>query len=149
MCMIPLMWAPYFIERGMPKATQDKIEMLVPASPEAHRPSFEFIQDWGQYACVAAGHTQPASHRPSVAIAWRDFPRDRQYTEWAHHRFAAVYRIQTAPAVGVPGPASMQQAPAGEGAPGASQHALLAEAIITGMKGASEVEREKKTPPIS
>jgi hypothetical protein len=28
--------------------------------------------------------------------------------------------------------------------PGASQHALLAEAIITGMKGASEVEREKK-----
>jgi hypothetical protein len=37
----------------------------------------------------------------------------------------------------------MQQAPAGE-APGASQHALLAEAIITGMKGASEVEREKK-----
>jgi hypothetical protein len=47
MCMIPLMWAPYFIEGGTPKATHDKIEMLVAASPEAHRPSFEFIQDWG------------------------------------------------------------------------------------------------------
>jgi hypothetical protein len=32
----------------------------------------------------------------------------------------------------------------GEEAPGASQCALLAEAIITGMKGASEVECEKK-----
>jgi hypothetical protein len=45
MCMIPLMWAPYFIEGGTPKATHDKIKMLVAASPEAHRPSFEFIQD--------------------------------------------------------------------------------------------------------
>jgi hypothetical protein len=142
MCMIPLMWAPYFIEGGTPKATYDKIEMLVAATPEAHRPSFEFIQDWGRYACVAAGHAPPASHMPSVSIAWRDFPRDRQYTEWAEQRFAAVYRIRTAPGGGpVPAPAP---APPGGEAPGAGPHALLAEAIITGMKGASEVERQKK-----
>ena len=28
-CMIPLMWAPYFIGGGTPKATLDKIELMI------------------------------------------------------------------------------------------------------------------------
>jgi hypothetical protein len=138
MCMIPLMWLPYFIEGGTPKATHDKIEAMIATMPAASRPPFEFIRDWGRYACVAAGHAPPTSHQPSVAVAWRDFPRDRQYTEWAEHRFAAVYRILPQPpeAGGAP-PAPANETPGGP-------HANLAEAIIIGMRGASEAEREKK-----
>jgi hypothetical protein len=133
-CMIPLMWAPYFIEGGTPKATLDKIEQLVTASPVAHRPAFSFIQDWGRFACVAAGPQAPQSHRPSVAVGWKDFPRDRQYTEWATHRFKAVYRIAP-PTVAVP--------PAVSG--GATDpNAAIAAAIVAGLQGASQAERDKK-----
>jgi hypothetical protein len=44
MCMIPIMWTPYFIEGDTPKAMLDKIDMLVEASPEEHCPTFRFIQ---------------------------------------------------------------------------------------------------------
>jgi hypothetical protein len=133
-CMIPLMWAPYFIEGGTPKATLDKIEQLVAASAVEHRPSFSFIQDWGRFVCLAQGPQAPQSHRPSAAVAWKDFPRDRQYTEWATQRFKAVYNI-VPPTRGAP-PA------AGGGA--ASHSASIAAAIVAGLQGASQAERDKK-----
>jgi hypothetical protein len=44
MCMIPLMWVPYYIKGETPKATLDKIELLLVAVVPA------FIQTWSQYA---------------------------------------------------------------------------------------------------
>jgi hypothetical protein len=66
-CMIPLMWAPYFIEGGTPKATYDKIEMLVAASPESHQPSFEFIQDWGNMHASLLG----TPLQPHTNLVWQ------------------------------------------------------------------------------
>jgi hypothetical protein len=136
MCMIPLMWAPYFMEGGTPKATLDKIDTLVEASPEEHRPAFRFMQSWGRYACVAAGPAPPGSQHPSIAIAWRDFPRDRLYTEWADQRFKAVYRIRDEP------PA---QQPRSQGEEGRTEYgAQMAAAIVKGMQGASEAKQDKE-----
>jgi hypothetical protein len=56
MCTIPIMRAPYFIEEDPPKLMLDTIEMIVVARSLAeHQPAFQFIQEWGRYACVAAG----------------------------------------------------------------------------------------------
>ena len=134
-CMIPLMWAPYFIDGGTPNATLAKIEQLVAASAVEHRISFSFIQDWGRFSCVAEGPQVPQSHRPSVAVGWRDFPRDRQYTEWATQRFQSVYKIVPPPLV-APAPA------AGGGA--TDPNASIAAAIVAGLQVASQAERDKK-----
>jgi hypothetical protein len=137
MCMIPLMWAPYFIEGGTPKLTLDKIQQLVAASPAEYRPAFAFIRDWGRYSCLAAGAAAPGVHRPSVAVAWRDFPKDRQYTEWVSQSFRAVYRIpdqHRAAATPAVGGAGVKDA-------GAS---IAAAILVAGMQGASQLERDKK-----
>ena len=53
-CMIPLMWAPYFIGGGTPKATLEKIELMIAPVIPADSALYEIIAQWGRYACVAA-----------------------------------------------------------------------------------------------
>ena len=72
-CMIPLMWAPYFIGGGTPKATLDKIDLLVASVPAEDRHLYEFIQQWGRYSCVAAGNVGAEVNQSSVALDWMDF----------------------------------------------------------------------------
>ena len=55
LCMIPLMWALYFIGGGTPKATLDKIELMVTSVAPGDRGLYKFISQWGRYACVASG----------------------------------------------------------------------------------------------
>jgi hypothetical protein len=74
-CLIPLAWGPYFIEGDTPKGTLDKVELLVASIPIADREPFQIIRTWARYACVATGQAPPGSNQPSVAVAWRDFPR--------------------------------------------------------------------------
>jgi hypothetical protein len=82
-CMIPLMWAPYFIGGGTPKETFDKIESLVAAVPAADRDAYEFIQQWGRYSCVAAGNLGAEINQPGSAVMWRDFPRGTEYNAFS------------------------------------------------------------------
>jgi hypothetical protein len=131
LCMVPLMWAPYLIAGGTPKEIFEKVELLVAASPAEHRPSFERIRQWTRYSCVARS---PALRWQSrVSVAWRDFPRDAGYQTWAKRRFQTVFKMPNQ----APGPA-----------PGATppviDNTIMAEAIVKGMQGASEAEREKK-----
>jgi hypothetical protein len=79
-CMIPLMWGPYFIGGGTPKETLDKIELLVAAVPAADRDAHESIQQWGRYSCVAAGNLGAEVNQPGSAVMWRDFPRGTDST---------------------------------------------------------------------
>jgi hypothetical protein len=132
--MVPRVWAPYLIQGGSPKETLDKIELLVAESPAEHRPAFESIQVWARYACVARSATIPGARQPAVAVAWRDFPRDAGYNAWAKARFSNVFGIRS----DTPNP------PAGGAPAPAMDTSHLAEAIITGMRGASEAERDKK-----
>lgn len=132
LCMIPLMWAPYFISGATPKETLDKIELLVASVAAADRHLYEFIQQWGRYACVAAGTLGADVNQSSVATSWRDFPRGVEYNDWAQGRFRAVYRM-----------ADTTQPPAPP-APVGDQNLKMAEAIVIGMKGASAAEKDKK-----
>jgi hypothetical protein len=129
-CMIPLMWAPYFIGGGTPKETLDKIELLVASVPAANRDVYEFIQHWGSYACVALGQVGAKVNQSSVSTDWRDFPRGTKYNAWAEGRFRAVYRLAKSQATAV--------------APPVDQHLRMAEAIVTRMKSATASKKEKK-----
>jgi hypothetical protein len=129
--MIPLMWAPYFINGGAPKETLDKLELLVAAIPVAYW--YKVLLAWTQYACVAAGQAGPGPHQPSVAVASRDFPCDTPYNKWAKGWFQVVYRM-----AGQPPPSGGESQPAGD------QSQRMAEAIVQGMKGATAAEKEKK-----
>ena len=130
-CMIPLMWAPYFISGGTPKQTLDKIELLLATIPGGERAAYEFIHQWGRYACVAAGQAGAELNQSSVATAWRDFPRGIAYNAWAERRFRDVHRMDA-------------RRPAAAAAPIVDQSQRMAEAIVIGMKGASAAEKEKK-----
>jgi hypothetical protein len=91
--MIPLMWAPYFITGGTPEDTLDKTELLVASIPPADREVYEFIREWGRYACVAAGPLGAEVNQSSISVDWRDFPRGTQYNDWAQGRFWSIYRM--------------------------------------------------------
>lgn len=130
-CMIPLMWAPYFIGGGTPKQTLDKIELLLATVPGGQRQAYESIHQWGRYACVAAGQLGAELNQSSISTEWRDFPRGIAYNAWAEGRFRAVYRMAA-------------RHPAAAAAPIIDQSQRMAEAIVIGMKGASAAEKEKK-----
>jgi hypothetical protein len=130
-CMIPLMWAPYFITGGTPKDTLDKIELLVVSVPLADREVYEFIRDWGWYACVAAGPLGAEVNQSSISADWRDFPRGTQYNDWAQERFRLIYRMA-------------DRQPAAASAPTGDHNLRMAEAIVIGMKSATAAEKDKK-----
>jgi hypothetical protein len=131
LCMVPLMWAPYFMSGGTPKETLDKIELLVASVFAADRDVYQFIREWGRTACVAAGNVGAEVNQSSMSVEWRDFPRGPDYNEWAQGRFRAVYRIP-------------ERQPVAAIAPPGDQHTKMAEAIVLGMKGATAAERDKK-----
>ena len=133
-CMIPLVWAPYFIGGGTPKATLDKMELMIASVVPADRALCEIISQWGQYACVATGQFGVEVNISTVGNSWRDFPtRGVVCNRWAKGRFRAVY--------GIAGPPLPSQAPA---AVAGDQHLRMAEAIVVGMKGATAAEKERK-----
>jgi hypothetical protein len=66
-CKIPIVWALCFILGGTPKETLDKVELLVAASPTKHRPSFEMIQHWARYSCLAWSQDLPGFCQPRAA----------------------------------------------------------------------------------
>ena len=81
--MIPPMWAPYFIGGGTPKATLDKIELMIASVVPADRGLSEFISQWGRYARVASGLFGAEVNDSSVGTSWQDFPRGVEYNSWA------------------------------------------------------------------
>ena len=90
-CLIPLMWAPYFIDGSTPKATLDKIELMIALVVPGDRVLCEFISQWGRYACVASGMFGAEVNNSSVlGTSWQDFPRGVEYNSWAEGRFRAV-----------------------------------------------------------
>ena len=133
-CMIPLMWVPYFVGGGTPKATLDKIGLMIASIAPVDRALHEGIAQWGRYACVAAGPFGAEVNNSSVGNSWRDFPISGvDYNLWAEARFQAVYRI-----AGPPPPPPAMAAASGD------QHLRMAEAIVVGMKGATAAEKDKK-----
>ena len=63
-CMIPVMWPPYFIGDGTPKATLDKIKLMVAL---AARGLYKFISQWGRYT---SGPFGAEINNSSVSTAW-------------------------------------------------------------------------------
>ena len=91
-CMTPLMCPLYFfIGGGTPKATLDKIEFMVPSVTPGDRGLYEFISQWGRYACVASEPFGAEINSSSVLDAWQDFPRGVDYDSWAEGRFRVWY----------------------------------------------------------
>ena len=107
-CMISLMWAPYFIGGGTPKATLDKIELMIASVVPGDLVLYEFISQWGQYACMASGLFGAEVNNFSVGTSWQDFPRGVKYNSWAEGRFRAVYCMAGPP------PTPPAAAPAGD-----------------------------------